>query len=112
MMEVLIILLLVWIHFIADFILQDDYVAINKAKDNTVLVFHTMVYGLCFAWFGPLFMLITMVSHGMVDFVTSRGTSRLWSANQRHWFFCLIGFDQALHMTVLILTYQFTRGLS
>ena len=42
-------LLLIWIHFVADFIFQSNYTAINKSKDNYVLLYHVILYGILFS---------------------------------------------------------------
>ncbi len=101
-----IILALVWLHFFCDFILQSDRVAKEKSKDNAVLLEHVLIYGAPFLVFGLEYATINAILHGMIDFVTSRMTSRLWARSQRHWFFVTIGFDQALHLTCLLATYQ------
>lgn len=101
------IILLMWFHFIADFVLQCDRVAIGKSKSNLVLLEHVLTYILPFALL-PVpwqFLVVNGVLHFMTDFCTSRMTSYLWQKNLRHWFFVTIGFDQAIHMTCLVATY-------
>ena len=100
-----IILALVWIHFVADFVLQSDAVAKAKSKSNLVLLQHVLIYGVLFYLFGIMYALVNTVLHFIVDWVSSRATSKLWAAGKVHWFFVVIGLDQAIHMTCLFLTY-------
>jgi hypothetical protein len=104
-MSVEILLALVWTHWFADFILQSDRIAINKSSSNQILLWHVALYGACFLWAGVAFALLNAVLHFITDWCTSRITKKLWVAEQRHWFFVVIGLDQAIHMTCLLGTY-------
>lgn len=113
-------------HWLADFILQTDWMAVNKSKRWDALVIHVTVYSVVMAvltlngWFG----MITFVAHLATDAVTSRmgravfpwtptnagwvpmvyrddegepsGPWGLGLARSRHWFFTVIGADQWL----------------
>lgn len=107
MMEVTTVLALVWMHTFADFFLQTDKMAINKSSSNRWMAIHVGVYSLVFVIFSPLFALVNFILHFMTDYVSSRLTTRLWKSGERHWFFVVIGVDQALHMTALLLTYKY-----
>ena len=104
-MELKILLALIWLHFLADFILQSDWMAQNKSKRNTPLLIHVAVYSAPFLIFGWVFALVNGVAHFITDWLSSRACSRVWAKEQRHWFFVVIGLDQAIHMTTLVLTY-------
>lgn len=110
------IILLVWLHFVADFIFQSDKVAGAKSSDNKVLFYHVMIYGLPFApfaaWYFPSsywlacgWLYGNVAAHFVTDYITSRMTSKLYKAGERHWFFVVIGADQAIHMSTLFLTF-------
>lgn len=92
---------LIWIHFIADFVLQSDKMAINKSRSFLWLAFHCFVYACPFAIYGSQFYGAVFTSHLIIDFFSSKVTTYLWERNQRHWFFVTIGLDQALHLTIL-----------
>lgn len=114
-------------HFVADFPLQSDWMALNKSKNNVALWVHALVYSLCFVPWGFIFMLVTFVAHFCTDYITSRCTSKLWffkpwemdalgkpitwtfAGGSRHWFFVMIGFDQLLHYTQLATTFNLLR---
>ena len=96
----LLVLFLVY-HFIADFILQTDKIAINKSKDLNVLIAHSALYGIGACWY-PMVAVILIISHFCIDGITSKITSYLWAKDERHWFFVMIGFDQLLHMMVIV----------
>ena len=123
MIDSLIILYLLAVHFVADFLFQSHYMSINKSKDNRVLLWHVGIYSLtmyvgaillglerqnqeivisALAFSGWLFM-----SHLITDYFTSRWTSRLYKQERWHDFFCVIGFDQLLHAAQIIVGYCF-----
>jgi hypothetical protein len=95
-------LLLLTIHFVADFVLQSDWMAINKSKRWDALALHCLIYSACFVpFYGLAFGAITFGLHFVQDAITSRINSKLWLADQRHWFFVGIGADQLLHYFLL-----------
>jgi hypothetical protein len=117
-------LALLVLHFVGDFLLQNDWMALNKSKAWTPLLLHVSVYSICFGFFGMSFLLVTFFSHLLVDAITSRVNARLWFIQMeqrelldgwfygrllpsRHWFFVAIGFDQLLHLVQLLLTAKF-----
>lgn len=99
-------LILIWLHWLSDFVFQTDAMAKGKSKSSKMLALHVCAYVTCFLWLGWKFALVTWVAHFCTDYVSSRITSRLWAAKQVHWFFVVVGLDQALHMTQLVLTYE------
>lgn len=92
-------------HFLGDFILQTDWMAKNKSKNYRAFTAHLLSYTIPF-WipFGWKFTLVNVALHGAIDWVTSRVTSSLYAKGRIHDFFVVIGFDQFLHATCLILT--------
>ena len=98
------IIIVFWLHFIADFLLQTSYMSMNKSKNSWVLASHCLVYSLPFIYFGLGFAILNGFLHFIVDFISSRATSKLYSKKEYHWFFVVIGLDQAIHMTILVIT--------
>ena len=98
------ILVLIWLHFIGDFILQTDSMAINKSKSNKYLSLHCAIYSMPFLYFGWKFALVNGLAHFVTDWFTSRITSKLYNEGKRHWFFVVIGLDQSIHMSTLVLS--------
>jgi len=100
-----VIILLVFVHFVSDFMLQTDYMANNKSGSNKALGIHVLVYALPFVGFGLEFALINMVLHFGVDYVTSRLTKKMFTEKKIGMAFKVIGFDQFLHIACLVVTY-------
>lgn len=105
---------IVWLHFLADFVLQSDKVSKAKSGSNRVLAFHVALYSVPFIPFAAAYMtpanaatwlLVNVAAHFVTDYITSRMTSKLWKAGDVHNFFVVIGADQAIHMTTLFLTF-------
>lgn len=94
------------LHWVADFLLQTDKMALGKSSSLKWLGYHTGVYTLTLAvgTLHPLFALINGLTHFCIDFVTSKINKDLWERNRRHTFFVMIGFDQFLHTAILLLT--------
>lgn len=98
------ILLVIWLHFLGDFILQSDKMAQTKSKSIKWLSIHIFVYTLPLLVLGWKYAVINGLAHWVTDFFTSRATSYLWAKKEVHWFFVIIGADQAIHLSILLLT--------
>jgi hypothetical protein len=95
-------ILILILHWIFDFILQSDRMALNKSKSLKWLSLHVLVYSLWGLIFGLGFWLWLIVTHFAIDLVTSKLNSYLWQNNHRHWFFVCVGADQTLHYITII----------
>lgn len=119
------------VHWIGDFLLQSNWMALNKSKHLDVLFIHALIYSACFYFgWGRTFFLLTFLSHITTDFFTSRWTAKLWfidlkeevkvrglllptfqfarvHPDKRHGFFVVIGLDQLIHFTTLGLTLKY-----
>ena len=99
----IVIFIMLW-HFISDWLLQADWMAIGKSKRfgfNKSMISHIGVITLAWIPFGFIFGLLNALSHWIIDAISSQFTSYFWKKEQRHWFFVTIGFDQFLHMFCL-----------
>jgi hypothetical protein len=104
-MDLTVLLILVWMHFVCDFLLQTDKIASSKSSSNRALSLHVTIYSAPFLVFGWKFAAVTWVLHFVTDYFSSRIASWFYKREQRHWFFVTIGVDQALHMTALFTAY-------
>lgn len=111
-------------HWVADFVLQTDWQAKNKSKNNFALLFHVTTYTICIFVCGIFFLanqltlenikiwelwaLANGIVHFAVDYVTSRINTYLWNKGRVHDFFVMVGFDQVIHYACLFgsLTYM------
>ena len=118
------ILLIIWAHFVADFMPQNDKMAQNKSTSNIWLTNHIMVYSAAmlgimapFVYFMDaanshiqlLWLLVWVVINGALHWITdwcsSRATSYLWQKGDRHNFFVVVGADQAIHLSTMVVTW-------
>lgn len=122
-MSIITILYILFVHWIADFVLQTEWQATNKSKNFEALTDHTAVYTVVF-WFAMLgynwvikggsssalgvlfFCIITFLCHTSTDYFTSRVNAKLWEEKKVHNFFVSIGFDQFLHFAQLLITFK------
>lgn len=117
----LIFVAIMFIHWVADFVFQSHWMASNKSKSSNALVAHIVAYTTTIAVGGIVLVillgtphisnvliwaLINGLIHMGVDFFTSRITSTLYKKGDIHSFFVVIGFDQFLHLSTLVLTWK------
>ena len=116
------IILIFAFHWVSDFVFQTHEMSLKKSKSNLWLTYHVVVYSavtsiLWLIFFGmeietvlftfSLVFGITLVTHWITDYFTSRWTSRLWAEKEIHNFFVVIGLDQLIHATTLLITYNY-----
>lgn len=97
-------LYVLFIHFIADFVLQTKWMAENKSKNWKAMFSHIAVYALCMCIFGPVYGIVNATLHLVTDVVSSRLSSRAYAKGNMKGFWMVIGADQLVHQTCLILT--------
>lgn len=111
-------LIILWLHWLADFVLQTDEMARRKSSSNYWLGRHVLIYFaaiVCmwpFAPEGKVFevyewALLNAILHFGVDYVTSRISSKLHKKGDIHNFFVVIGLDQAIHFTCLFVSFKY-----
>lgn len=94
--------LVLFFHFVGDFLLQSTAMATKKSSELPMLLKHSMVYGLSFLWFGVAFSSLMFASHVVIDGVTSGISKKLSQREDKHWFFVFLGFDQMLHLFFIV----------
>lgn len=136
-MNLLEIFSIIFIHWVADFVLQTDWEAKNKSKSWDALLSHTLTYSNIWLMASFFFIVITntlnisstgtvpakevlkcfyfagitFMLHTITDYFTSRLNSKLWAKGDVHNFFVSVGFDQVLHYIQLFLTYYLLKQL-
>ena len=101
------ILLIGVIHWFFDFILQTEWQATNKSKNNVALTRHVLVYSIPWLLFGIWFCLINFAVHWITDYFTSRKSSKFFADKKFGKAFAVIGADQEIHRITLILSFYF-----
>lgn len=132
-MTTLALLIGLFIHWFADFVLQTHKQAMNKSSSWAALLAHTWGYTVIwwivllyvriydsvthdisplFSWSLHqgggilLFCLITFVAHTVTDYITSREAKKFFDVKNYHNGFVVVGFDQILHYIQLYFTAQ------
>ena len=121
------VLFILVVHWFADFVLQTHHMSMRKSSSNYYLTMHVTVYTFAtiFLWalvlpllqihltFNGIWLsfVAIFVMHWITDYFTSRWTSRLYKEEKYHDFFVVIGFDQVLHYTQLLLTFKYILQL-
>lgn len=127
MISLTIVLVICFLHWVADFVCQTDWMAQNKSKQNKPLLVHVGVYTLVFAPFAFIvfdfgialaFLLFNYIAHVVTDYLTSRRSSRLHKEGKlgsktipNFNFFATIGFDQFIHYVCLFGSYVVLSSL-
>lgn len=118
MFELSSILVILFAHWIADFVLQSHNMAVNKSKSNYWLSMHVLTYTATITGIVGLYIIALTTSfidpvkiavwaivngalHWATDYVTSRINSKLWAEGRTHDFFVMVGFDQLIHYACL-----------
>lgn len=106
------ILLFLVVHYVADYLCQHPWMAINKSKRFLPLASHIIVYTsimgavafFIFDYSSVLiaFIFVNSIAHMIIDYISSRTSSRLYK-EEKYWrFFSALGMDQLAHQVVLI----------
>jgi hypothetical protein len=99
-------------HWVGDFLLQTQKMAVNKHKSMKWLGLHVLVYSIVllvigqvlFSWqVGLGYAVFNGLLHLTTDFITSKIAAR-YQKNPRI-FYSILGFDQLIHSMCLYWTY-------
>ena len=111
---------LMFAHWVFDFLCQTQYMATNKSESWKALLSHTGVYSsgmmvtyFLYTWYlgeiqildSIIFGIITFITHTLVDAVTSTLCAKAYKQERYRKFFNIIGADQYLHFVQLITLY-------
>ena len=112
-MNIHIIIIILFTHWIADFLFQSDEIALTKSTSWYSLSYHVGIYtlllGLSLSFFFKLenvalYSVINGGAHFIIDAITSRLNSIFWKNDDRHSFFCCVGLDQFYHVLILMVS--------
>lgn len=113
------IIVIILIHWIADFVFQDERWAVGKSKSIKSLVTHTIVYSVFWSILilflsleaTLIFVFVSFVTHTLTDYITSKIVSRKFQRKEygskipNFGAFTIIGIDQVFHYVQLFSTY-------
>jgi hypothetical protein len=112
-MELQLILAIIIGHWIGDYVLQTEAMAVNKSKSNKWLTIHVGAWtfglavvvipfsGLVSIW---LWVLLMGVLHWIQDYITSRINTYFLKKKWQKLFWLSIGTDQMLHYLIMFYT--------
>lgn len=110
------IIVILFCHFVGDFIMQTDRIAQQKGSSNLVLWLHVLTYMLPVMVGGFMLrgldanVMVWVCTNGLLhfgqDYLTVRLNKKL-KERSNHWFFVGIGADQFFHYWILLATYQY-----
>lgn len=116
------ILVILFAHFVGDFVVQPDKVATNKWRSNKALTIHVALYTLTLFAFVWMLIIPTAdfstwcwylywavfngVCHWITDYVISKDRKTYWDEKDYRMYFIMVGFDQTAHYAVLAITYS------
>lgn len=101
-MSLELICLVLFLHYVGDFIFQTTWQATNKSKNWKALAAHVSIYTLTLLILGPLYALLNGTLHFLTDAATSRISSKCYQSNNMKGFWITIGADQFIHAVCLI----------
>jgi len=110
MISLKIIILIAFIHWVADFVLQSNKMSQEKNHSIKWLSIHAAVYMIPWLIFGFYYAAINGILHWIIDFNTSKLTHKLWDKKEVHLFFVVIGLDQFAHFACLFGSYWLVFG--
>lgn len=104
LIEILIVIL--YAHMLGDYFLQTDYLAMNKGKDNYILLAHCVLYGLgvgvVFGIFGftltTIDLALISAIHYSIDYLKARGITPKLIGNKN-----ALMLDQVIHYITLLM---------
>ena len=115
-MNTIALIIILFVHLIADFVYQSEEMALNKSDSVYYLTLHVLAYscflaGLALCFLGTISANILLIwfavnasSHWIIDFTTSKITKYFYLKENRYGFFTTIGVDQFLHTSILVAT--------
>lgn len=122
MISIGVLLIILFGHWLADFVWQPDWMGKGKSSDWSIMIHHGLRITIGMLGVSIVLMLtgfvpyaaadlltiwagVNGIAHVAIDAVTSRMTGRYWKAERVHAFFVTIGFDQFLHVAFAFVTF-------
>lgn len=104
-MDFLALLIILFFHYVADFVFQTSWMAENKSSSMKALGWHIATYSIPFFIVGIKYAVLNALLHGIVDYFSSRQSKRAYQEKSMKEFWIIIGLDQLVHQICLIGTF-------